>query len=299
MAEDVTAEDTAKNTVSHHLWAIAKELVQRTNADALLVYADALREIEADVELPSSARLILVERNEGDVESLSGKAEHVVHVPGIPLPRMDQVKIALLLAVSRGVLEATERVVCLTGAIQSPKIDTVLVSDVGDELSLQTRASTRALPSDVRTDVFDKVLDIAAQLAYEGREGKSVGVIFVLGDVEAVKPYTKQLILNPFRGYPAEQRNIGDPRLTETIKELSGLDGAFVIAGDGEVVSGGTYLRAGVAGEELPQGLGARHAAAAGITASTNAIAITVSESTSAVRVFKGGRIITELKKSM
>ena len=48
---------------------------------------------------------------------------------------------------------------------------------------------------------------------------------------------------------------------------------------------------------ELPQGLGTRHHAAAGITAVTNSIAVAVSESTGTVTVFRGGGLITEIEK--
>jgi DNA integrity scanning protein DisA with diadenylate cyclase activity len=53
-----------------------------------------------------------------------------------------------------------------------------------------------------------------------------------------------------------------------------------------------------MAGEELPQGLGARHAAAAAITAATKSIAVTVSESTGSVRIWRRGKMITELEKA-
>jgi len=48
---------------------------------------------------------------------------------------------------------------------------------------------------------------------------------------------------------------------------------------------------------ELPLGLGARHAAAAGITVETKAVAISVSQSSGAVRVFKGGQVVLELQQ--
>jgi DNA integrity scanning protein DisA with diadenylate cyclase activity len=109
---------------------------------------------------------------------------------------------------------------------------------------------------------------------------------------------SKQLILNPFRGYPDEERNILDPSLEETIKELSVIDGAFLIRGDGVVESAGVYLRAFNHDEyPLPQGLGARHHAAAAITAVSEAVAITVSESTGTVTIFRNGQIITEVEK--
>ncbi|RME36449.1 MAG: hypothetical protein D6788_11575, partial [Planctomycetota bacterium] len=135
-------------------------------------------------------------------------------------------------------------------------------------------------------------------LGSEGREGKPVGTLFVVGDAEGVRPLTRQLILNPFQGYPESQRNILDPNLTETVKELATIDGAFVIRGDGVIESAGTYLKAAGQTEfELPQGLGARHQAAAAITHLTRAIGVTVSESTGTVTVFRGGLMVAELEK--
>jgi len=49
---------------------------------------------------------------------------------------------------------------------------------------------------------------------------------------------------------------------------------------------------------KIPLGLGARHAAAAGITSSTNCIALAVSQSSGAVRLFKGGNILLELHQT-
>jgi DNA integrity scanning protein DisA with diadenylate cyclase activity len=45
-------------------------------------------------------------------------------------------------------------------------------------------------------------------------------------------------------------------------------------------------------------GLGARHTAAAAVTLETKAVAITVSQTTGAVRVFKGGEIVLELHQT-
>nr|NIQ37232.1 hypothetical protein [Pseudomonadota bacterium] len=48
---------------------------------------------------------------------------------------------------------------------------------------------------------------------------------------------------------------------------------------------------------EIPQGLGSRHRAAAGITNVTNAIAVVISESTGEVRLFSRGTIFMEIEK--
>jgi DNA integrity scanning protein DisA with diadenylate cyclase activity len=105
-------------------------------------------------------------------------------------------------------------------------------------------------------------------------------------------------VINPFHGYPENERNILDPRLEETLKEFSAIDGAFVIRGDGVVLSAGRYLAPHSKLEEnLPQGLGTRHEAGAAITMTTGAIAICVSQSTGTISIFKQGRLITDIQK--
>lgn len=148
---------------------------------------------------------------------------------------------------------------------------------------------------------MERVLGLASEIAIEGREGKPTGTIFVLGDTNTVNKYIRQLIINPFRGYSEAERNILDPGLDETIKEFASIDGAFIITGDGIVLSAGSYLRPPPDTDNdigvLPSGFGARHAAAAGITVCTNSLAITVSESTGMVSIFKNGLIMLSIAK--
>jgi DNA integrity scanning protein DisA with diadenylate cyclase activity len=108
---------------------------------------------------------------------------------------------------------------------------------------------------------------------------------------------SQQLVINPFKGYSDEEKSILDPSLEETLKEFSTIDGAFLVRGDGVVEAAGTYLRPDVAVEDLPSGLGARHAAAAGITTATSALAVVISQSTGRVSLFKGGKPILVLDK--
>ena len=48
---------------------------------------------------------------------------------------------------------------------------------------------------------------------------------------------------------------------------------------------------------KLPMGLGARHSAAASMTSETGSVAITVSQTTGTVRVFRHGEIVLELRQ--
>lgn len=143
---------------------------------------------------------------------------------------------------------------------------------------------------DVR--VIERVLQIAEEIRNEGREGRKVGTLFVIGDPEELQRYTKQLILNPFKGYLPEERNILSEELKETIKEFAQLDGAFIVSKDGIVISAGTYIDVDVSDVRRYQGWGTRHLAAAAITAKTDSVAVLVSQSGGKVKVFRRGRII-------
>ena len=154
-----------------------------------------------------------------------------------------------------------------------------------------------SLGADVTPAVFERTLTLATQLAGEGREGRPVGTIFVVGDSDRVLEQSRSLVLNPLHGYPESDRNILDPAIEETIKEFSAIDGAFIVRGSGAVVAAGIQLLPTASSPQLPKGLGTRHAAAGAITASTEAVAVVVSQSTGTISVFKSGQIVTAIHK--
>ncbi|MDX1614459.1 MAG: diadenylate cyclase [Candidatus Promineifilaceae bacterium] len=147
---------------------------------------------------------------------------------------------------------------------------------------------------DISRETLERVVILAVEIAREGREGRKVGTMFVVSASEEVLDRSKALILDPLWGHPNEQKQIGDPNVRETVKELAQLDGAFVVSDDGIVLSATRYINASSEGVQLPLGLGSRHMAAASITRETNAVAVVVSES-AVVRVFDNGEIISEI----
>jgi diadenylate cyclase len=141
---------------------------------------------------------------------------------------------------------------------------------------------------------LEPVIELAVEIAREGREGRRIGTLFTFGDAEAVLERSRSLILDPLAGHSDESRDIRDLNLRGTIKELAQLDGAFVVSNRGLVVSACRYLDAMASDVVLPFGLGSRHVAGASISAVTDAVAIVVSES-AMVRVFDNGRLIAEI----
>ena len=145
-----------------------------------------------------------------------------------------------------------------------------------------------------RPEVLDPTLELAVEIAREGREGRRIGTLFTLGKAEEVLASSRPLILDPLAGHVPHATRITDANLRGTLKELAQLDGAFVIDESGVVVAACRYLDAPGAKVELPLGLGSRHLAAAAISKKLDIVAIAVSES-SVVRVFHGGTITAEI----
>ena len=153
--------------------------------------------------------------------------------------------------------------------------------------------STRC--SDARHYSLEEVLQLAVEIAREGREGRKIGTLFVIGDVEAVLARSRPLLLDPLYGHPSELLHVSRPEFRETVKELAQLDGAFLVDDDGTFAAAGRFVDVDIsAPDAFMPGLGTRHAAAASITATTGAIAIVVSQS-SVVRVFADGKVRAEI----
>ncbi len=146
----------------------------------------------------------------------------------------------------------------------------------------------------VDTRVLKQAVTLAVEIAREGREGRKIGTLFVVGDSEEVLKGSRPLILDPLAGHPDEAKHIADPNVRETLKELSLLDGAFVVSDEGVVLSAARYIDALSDNLDLPLGLGSRHMAGASVSHRTNAVAVVVSES-SMVRVFDDGELVSEI----
>ncbi|MHC4065604.1 MAG: DNA integrity scanning protein DisA nucleotide-binding domain protein [Planctomycetota bacterium] len=272
-------------------------VARNVDAQVIMVYIDAVEDVEKFVaSVKGKTEVVFIARDEKDAKLAKAVNAKVVTVPGFNLTRMGQIKMATIMAFSQQLLKSGDVFVFVSGVI-GHGLDTLVVMQVGAEYELFQTVDQPKLTEHIRRGVFQRVLTIALELAHEGREGRPVGAIFVVGDYREVQKYCQQNIINPFHGYTEKERNILDDAMKETVKEFATIDGAFIVKGTGVIAAAGTTLRATVAGEELPQGLGSRHSSAAAITASTKSVAVTVSESTGDVRIWRLGKMITELEK--
>lgn len=285
----------------------AVRIAKSAKASAILYNLDTLDRLPTDELSTKAAKGIKIipvtqrspsELNKLYAEQHKSTLSDIIHLPPVNMTRMSHIKIAVVHAIANGLITIGERIVFTTGLQGTQDMDSLVILDTGHETELITARGAELLSESVKQDVFQTVLNLSLELAHRGREGKPVGTIFVLGDEKRVMQLSKQMVINPFKGYTEEESNVLNPDLKETIREFSAIDGAFIISAEGRLLSSGRYLNAASDEESVPRGLGSRHIAAGGITALTNAVAIVIAESSGDVRIFKDGKILMEIEKS-
>jgi diadenylate cyclase len=273
-------------------------LAAREPVDKLLFVGDAPLTADDLRGRRLKGKLVYAMASEKVAERLRKKGFQAVHIPPYDFSRMEKAKVAIVSGVSAGLLEDGELVLVAVTRTGSRHVDTLMRLKIGQALDEQVPIDTLGLPSEFSSQVVESIVGLALAIGHQGFEGHPIGTIFIVGDSPRVMEQSRQLTINPFQGLPEGERNVMDPRIREALKNFSVLDGAFVIRADGVVLAAGRYLQppADSIGQ-LPLGLGARHAAAAAMTRSSGAIAVTVSQSTGTVRLFKGGEVALELNQ--
>lgn len=242
-------------------------------------------------------KLVYAVTSEVIAAELTARKERTVAIPAYDYSRTERVKMAVLSALSQGQFKEGDLVLCLTGRI-GQQIDTMMQMRIGGSLDDRVAIEGVKLGDEFNSQVIDALIQLALQIGQEGFEGHPIGTIFAIGDHNVVMETSRQLTINPFQGLSEAERNVLDPKIREAIKNFSVLDGAFVIREDGVVLAAGRYLSASDENVKIPLGLGARHAAAASISATTKCISMVVSQTSGAVRLFKEGNIVLELHQT-
>lgn len=285
---------------NHRFAGTAARLAETTKCQVLLFFADTFGAPVAWRGMKkTSFKTIFVSGTNASFSFVEGGKPDVINVNSFSAHRMSQLRAALFVGLMRGTIRPTDRVCCLGGMDGSDKLDSLIVIEAAQEFpSIMMTHADALVPAHVRPEVLERAIAIATELATEGREGKPVGTIMVIGDLEKITPYVEQLVLNPFSGYRAEDRNILNPFVEETIKEWALIDGAFVIDGEGRMHSAGSRLTAVDSQLSLQGGLGTRHAAAAAISSVADCAALCVSSS-GQVTLFRHGEAIVLLERSV
>ncbi len=282
--------------VMRSLLISARRIAVENDAEALFLLAELPYDFDAINKYLKRFRLI-VASDKPDVQR-AAREDEIDLVPLLHEPQTRQLQLsqALLEAIADELLQSGDRIVALYSVFERDAVDTMSMVNLAEHLAKLTARDLRRLKTQVPLETLRIVVDLAVEIGREGREGKPVGALFVVGNHRKVLQLSHEQVHDPFRGYGRKDRMIRSPRVRESIKELAQIDGAFIISADGVVQAAGRILDAPAEGLTLSQGLGARHWAAAAISKGTNAIAIAISESTGTVRIFQNGIVVLRIE---
>ena len=274
----------------------AVKLSDAVDADALLLLVDAPTDWDRLKKLSDREKIVIAADTAEQVEGAgaAGLPTVLLDMPGVPV--YEKLTQALLESVADDILAPGAQVVAMYSGFEAGGLDSISVIHLDEHLGQLTSRDLRQLETRVPLDTLKLVVDMAVEIGREGREGKPVGTMFVVGDSRKVLASSHAAGFDPVRGYSRKERNLDDPRVREGIKEIAQLDGAIVVSSDGYVEAAARYIDASAANISLSKGLGARHWAAAAITRKTNAVAVAVSESNGTVRLFLNGEIALRIE---
>ncbi len=273
------------------------ELLRQRSADALLLLLDGSADWNRVAEETGGKEhdvIIAVD----DPDDLDGVAEAGL----LPLalqkekaPLLERLQAALLEAAADELIRPNGEVVAVYSGFQQGRLDSVSHLQLDERMRRFTVRDLQRLETSVPLRTIKAVVDLAVAIGREGREGKAVGTLFVVGDSRKVIDHSNESGCDPFRGYGEERRNLLDAKVQEDVKEIAQLDGAFIVNAEGQIERSRQMLEVSHDDLKMSKGLGSRHWAAAAISQKTNAVAIVVSQSTGTVRLYQGGLLMLQI----
>ncbi len=271
-------------------------VAEATEADTIIYATETGRLASRLHRLSDQVPIITATTNVETFELLAKPGLKVIRLPLRAANKYNQVRHVISVVLRSGWISMGDLVVCMIDVDIFPEEGYLIVlTDVEPSIENLAVADLIKLTDGIRPKVLEAAIIVACKIGRVARRGKRLGAILMLGDSLNVLDGSRQLIPNPFHGHDDSIRNLTNPDLHEAIVELSKLDGAFIVRGDGYVQTAGVFLAPDKAEIDVPPGLGARHAAAAAITTRTSATAVVVSATDGNVRAFSEGRMVLQI----
>lgn len=269
---------------------VAVEIAEKLNASAIITFSKEFPAISTEIPVFvfTGRKITMVneltrymdEKNKGICEKIEERSKNTI----------DDISDASVIAFLNNLIDSSGLIV---GIMNLKDTDSLIVYDLSTNKTMKKLMECTEM---AEAKVIRSVLNISLQIACQGREGKTVGSAFIIGDSDEVLRRSHQLVMNPFEGQTKENCDIVNPKTWETVKSFAQIDGVFVITDLGIIRAAGRYLDINARDIPVEKGLGGRHASAAAITRDTETIAVTVSESGGIIRVYKDGMEIVKIE---
>lgn len=274
------------------------KLSKATDADAILILLDhvvdwnKLRKKNAS----SDNKLVVAAANSEFIEAATEAKITTIQLAMPESSVQDRLTQSVLEGVAAEYIAPGSNVVAVYSSFDAETIDTLSVLKLTERLVRLTARDLRKLETKVPLDTLKIVVDLAVDIGKEGREGKPIGTMFVVGDHRKVTEQSRPGGFDAMKGYTRKERHLMDPKVREGIKELAQLDGMFVVSADGTVESCARIIDTSPVEITMTTGLGSRHFAGAAISKNTKAIAVVVSQSSGTVRIFQNGEVVLRIE---
>ena len=274
----------------------AIKLAKSSEADAIMLLIDEATEW-AKLKKKTRNHLLIVASNRHDILEKAQELE----IETVPLeleaaPIHDRLGQAILDSVADEIVPPGSKFVAMYSGFDAERIDSVSVIQLSEHLGRLTARDLQKLETNVPLDTLKVVVDLAIEIGREGREGKPVGTMFIVGDHRNVMEESRPAGFDFVKGYQRKERSIFEAHVRENVKEIAQLDGAFIVSADGTVEASGRLVDTNPVEITMTTGLGARHFAGAAISKNTKAISVVVSESNGTVRIFQDGEVVLRIE---
>ena len=282
-----TDEDLARMVVS---------VAQATQVDGIICITETGSLAQHLYRLSGHFRVIATTTNSETYDTLTKAGLEVIRLPLHTADKYTQIRHAISVVLQSSSFSNGDLVVCAIGRdVYQEAGDLVVLTEMVASIEKLAVSDLVKLTDGIQPKVLEAAVAVACKISRAARRGNRVGAIFMLGDSLKVLEGSRQLVPNPFQGHDKANRMLTNPDIHDALVELSKLDGAFVLRGDGFIQAAGVFLTSPAAETELVSGLGTRHAAAAAVTMRTAATAIIVSATDGLVRAFSGGKLVLQI----
>ena len=214
-----------------------QQLAVQLDVEVILILTDRPYDFQGISKGLKQVRLVVASGDEDVLKA--AEQDDVDFVPLIHEPQTRQVQLnqALLEAIADDLLQTGSRTIAVYPGYERDNLDSLSIISLSEHLAKLTARDLQRLETQVPLETLRRVVDLAVEIGREGREGRSVGTLFVVGHHRRVLEMSHEQVHDPFRGYNKSERSIRSARVRESIKELAQIDGAFVIASDGTAVA--------------------------------------------------------------
>ena len=218
------------------MYGMAARLAKLSEAEALLVWVEKEgTDWESLATKGNELQVLIAADEDAHVEGAVDYGLDVVSVTNAEIPVFEKLRQALLQSIADEILAPGAGVVAIYSGFEPGSIDSVSYIRLDEHLGRLTARDLRNLRTRVPFETLKLVLDLAVAIGREGREGKPVGTMFIVGDTRRVLTTCHPVGFDPVKGYKRAERNLREARTREAIKEVAVLDGAFIVSADGTV----------------------------------------------------------------